>query len=207
MVSSIITMLFASFAAMYQKKIKRFLAYSSINHVGYMLMGISTGTLVGLHSFFFYILIYLVMLFGFFSLVLSLRKQHAGVSIIYLTDFFYLRKSSVILKFLFVLIFFSLAGIPPLVGFFSKFYLFFSAVEASYYILPVVGVLSSVLSTFYYIRCIKIINFEKIFCNSHLEKINNLNIYLVIFFVLLLLLFCFSPNFLFVESYHLCLIA
>lgn len=199
-------MLMATFAALYQKKIKRFFAYSSISHVGYMLIGLSTATLLGIHAFFLYLLVYIFTLFFFGGVILNLKKQHSKTVIIYLTDFLYLQNSSNVLKVLFVLILFSMAGIPPLLGFFSKFYLFFSAVEASFYLLPVVGLLSSVLGSFYYIRFIKIVFFEnKYSTNLQLNNVTSLIVNIFIILFLVFSLFLISPNFVFLESYKLCL--
>ena len=157
--TSLITIVFSSFATLYQKRVKRFIAYSSINHVGYMLMGLSSGTLLGIQAFFLYVIIYLITMFSFFGILIYLRKD-TGKNITYLTDFLGLSKVHPILNVTLILLFFSIAGIPPLIGFFSKCYVVFALLETQSYILAVVAILCSTLSAFYYIRIIKILNFE-----------------------------------------------
>ncbi len=206
MMSSVITMLFASVATLYQRKIKRFLAYSSISHVGYMLIGLSTSTLVGLHAFFIYIFVYMLTVLAFFGLILSLKKNQENKSIIYLTDLLHINdKNSSLLKVLFVLVIFSMAGIPPLLGFFSKFYIFFSSIEASSYFLVLVGVISSTIGAFYYIRVIKILNFEVVNSLKLIYSQSTFNLNVLVLLVLVFCFFFFSPNFLFLETYKLCL--
>lgn len=204
--TSFLTITFSSLATLYQKKIKRFLAYSSINHVGYMLMGLSTGTLLGVHSFFLYISIYLITMFTLFGVLLSLKKI-TNKNIIYFTDLLYLKEIHPMLKTVITLLFFSIAGIPPLMGFFAKFYIFFATIETKYYFLLTVAILCSTLSAFYYIRIIKIINFEN-FLNFNLLQLNtnsiaysyiNLGSLLIIFFIL-------TPNFLVTQTYYLALL-
>jgi len=198
-------MLFASFATLYQKKIKRFLAYSSISNVGYMLLSISTGTLNGLHSFFLYILVYTFTMFALFSLILSLKKKNKQ-NLIYLTDLLFLKNIPPLSKILFVTLLFSMAGIPPFLGFFSKFYVFFSAVEATYYFPLLIGIISSTTSAFYYTRLIKLINFEKILSTANNIQLKTSNITITTIVSLLLLFFIFSPNFLILKTYQLALL-
>jgi NADH-quinone oxidoreductase subunit N len=152
-------MVFGSFGALSQVKIKRLLAFSSIGHVGYMLIGLATGSLQGLQGIFLYLLIYLVMTINAFSVVLSLRTREGEPR--FLLDLKNLNLKSPILALTFSLTLFSMAGIPPLAGFLSKFYLFFAALDASLYSLAILGVLSSVISCFYYISIIKLMYFHK----------------------------------------------
>src|SRR5690348_13310674 len=125
-----------------------------------MLMSLGTGTLLGVHSFFVYIFIYILTMFTFFSILITLKKN-TNKNIIYLTDLLYLKKIYPTTRIVLTLLFFSMAGIPPLIGFFAKFYVFLAAIETNYYLLLVISILCSTLSAFYYIRIIKIINFEK----------------------------------------------
>jgi len=199
-------MLIAGFAALGQKKIKRFLAYSSISNIGYMLVGIISGTLGGLHAFFLYSLVYIVTMFTLFSLILSIKKEN-NKNLIYLTDLLFLTNIHPILKLSFIITLFSLAGIPPLVGFFSKFYIFFAAIEANQYFPVIVGILCSVLSAFYYIRIIKIINFEKkINFNYNKNQILSTNVAISIGGILMLCFFIIAPNFLILKTYQLALL-
>lgn len=202
-ITAALTILFSSIAALYQKKIKRFLAYSSINHVGYMLMSLGTGTLLGVHSFFVYIFIYILTMFTFFNILISLKKN-TNKNIIYLTDLLYLKKIYPTTRIVLTLLFFSMAGIPPLIGFFAKFYVFLAAIETNYYLLLIISILCSTLSAFYYIRIIKIINFEKTL-NINIVKFQPSLIAYVysLLGVLLITLFFIVPNFLITETYYL----
>lgn len=200
-----ITILFASLATLYQKKIKRFLAYSSINHVGYMLMGLSTGTLTGIHSFFIYLSIYIITMLTLFGVLLSLKTK-TNKNIIYITDLLFLENVHPINKVILTLLFFSIAGIPPLIGFFAKFYVFLAAIEVKYYILLTVSLLCSTLSAFYYIRIIKIMNFEKKFNLNFIEFNSNSTAYIITIFGLLFTIFFIAfPNFLITYTYQLSL--
>lgn len=202
-VTASLTILFSSLAALYQKKLKRFLAYSSINHVGYMLMSLSTGTLMGVHAFFLYILIYMLTMFTFFSMLISLKRE-TNKNIVYLTDLLYLKQIYPITRIIITLLFFSMAGIPPLIGFFAKFYVFLAAVETNYYLLLTISILCSTLSAFYYIRVIKIINFEKTLNLNILEFKPTSLVYIYnLLGLLLITLFFIAPNFLVTETYYL----
>jgi proton-translocating NADH-quinone oxidoreductase chain N len=153
-------MILGSIAAMAQTKLKRLLAYSSIGHVGFLLIGFCCGTIEGVQALFIYIIIYTVMTCGLFCLLLSLQKHSYGF-IESLSDLSMLARSHPLLALTITIVIFSMAGIPPLAGFCSKFYLFFAALSSSLYVLAFVGVLCSVISCFYYIRLIKVIYFEK----------------------------------------------
>lgn len=204
--TAIITILFSSIITLYQKKIKRFFAYSSISHVGYMLAALSTGTILGLQSVFVYLLIYLVTIFLFFGILLSIQNKN-NKNLIYLIDFLTFKNNYPIIKIILVLLFFSIAGIPPLMGFFSKFYIFFSLVDTKYYILGVVIVICSTLSTFYYIRIIKILTFEKNNKPIILLLHQNTPTYLYLALTSVLIIFFIStPNLLLIETYYLTLL-
>nr|YP_009647129.1 NADH dehydrogenase subunit 2 [Chloropicon maureeniae]QBX98807.1 NADH dehydrogenase subunit 2 [Chloropicon maureeniae] len=156
---SLISMTVGALGAMSQTKIKRLLAYSSIGHVGYILIGFCCGSLEGVQAVFLYLLVYLFMTLGSFGIVLSLRSSKAKA--VYLSDLKNLSSTNPLLALTFSTLLFSMAGIPPLAGFLSKFYLFFAAMNSSLYSLAVVGVLTSALSCFYYIRLVKVMYFEK----------------------------------------------
>jgi len=201
-----LTILFASLAALYQKKIKRFLAYSSINNIGYMLIGLVPGTLNGLHAFFLYSIMYIIAMFTLFSVILSIKKAN-NKNLVYLTDLLFLANVHPVLKINFVLTLFALAGIPPLVGFFSKFYIFFAAIEANQYISVIVGIGCSVISAFYYIRIIKIINFERITnLNYDKNQILSSTIAINIIGIIILCFFILAPNFIMIKTYQLALL-
>jgi proton-translocating NADH-quinone oxidoreductase chain N len=158
-ISSIASLILGSIAAMAQQKLKRLLAYSSISHVGFMLIGFCCGTIEGVQALLIYIVIYMIMSCGIFSIALSLYDKK-GLFCESIHDFHLLGKTNPILAFTFTIILFSMAGIPPLAGFCSKFYLFFASLSSSLYVLAFVGIITSVISCFYYIRFIRIMYFE-----------------------------------------------
>jgi proton-translocating NADH-quinone oxidoreductase chain N len=157
---SLASMCVGAFGALGQTDIKRLLAYSSIGHIGYLLIGVACGTIDGLQSMLVYMVIYMTMSLTTFGVVLSIRTKN-GQAIKTIQDLAGLGASNPALAITLSLTMFSMAGIPPLAGFMSKFYLFFAALSASLYPLAVVGVLTSVVSSFYYIRFIKIMYFDK----------------------------------------------
>ena len=155
---SIASMLFGAIAAIGQKNLKRLIAYSSIGHVGYALAGLSVGSNEGIQSAISYISIYLVMNLAFFSCLFMIRKNENYFENI--EDLTGLSKNLPILSISLLIVLFSLAGIPPLAGFFAKFYIFMAVIEQSMYFLAVIGLLSTVIAAYYYLRIIKIIYFD-----------------------------------------------
>ena len=156
---SIASMIFGAVAAIGQKNLKRLIAYSSIGHIGYALAGLSVGTNEGLQSSIVYISIYIIMNLGFFSCLLMMKKNDLYFETI--DDLSGLSRNHPILSICFMVVLFSLAGIPPLAGFFAKFYIFKSVIEQSMYFLAIVGLLSTVIAAFYYLRIIKVIYFDE----------------------------------------------
>ncbi|MBD1174828.1 NADH-quinone oxidoreductase subunit NuoN [Pelagibacterales bacterium SAG-MED01] len=156
---SIASMLFGAIAAIGQTNIKRLIAYSSIGHVGYALAGLATGSNDGIQSSIIYITIYILMNLGLFSFLLMMKRNNKYYENI--DDLSGLSKNHPLLSLSLLVILFSLAGIPPLAGFFAKFYIFKSVLEQSMYFLAIVGLLSTVIAAFYYLRIIKIIYFDK----------------------------------------------
>ena len=156
---SIASMLFGAIAAIGQTNIKRLIAYSSIGHIGYTLAGLATGSNEGIQSSIVYITIYVIMNLAFFSCLLMLKRNNQYYEDI--DDLSGLSKNHPLLSLSLLVILFSLAGIPPLAGFFAKFYIFTAVLEQSMYFLAIVGLLSTVIAAFYYLRIIKIIYFDK----------------------------------------------
>jgi len=156
---SIASMLFGAIAAIGQTNIKRLVAYSSIGHIGYTLAGLATGSNEGIQSSIIYITIYVLMNLALFSCLLMLKRNDQYYEDI--DDLSGLSKNHPILSLSLLVILFSLAGIPPLAGFFAKFYIFKAVIEQSMYFLAIVGLLSTVIAAFYYLRIIKIIYFDK----------------------------------------------
>jgi NADH-quinone oxidoreductase subunit N len=156
---SIASMLFGAIAAIGQTNIKRLVAYSSIGHIGYTLAGLATGSNEGIQSSIIYISIYVIMNLALFSCLLMLKRNNQYYEDI--DDLSGLSKNHPLLSLSLLVILFSLAGIPPLAGFFAKFYIFKAVIEQSMYFLAIVGLLSTVIAAFYYLRIIKIIYFDK----------------------------------------------
>ena len=156
---SIASMLFGAIAAIGQTNIKRLIAYSSIGHIGYTLAGLATGSNEGIQSSIIYISIYVIMNLAFFSCLLMLKRNNQYYEDI--EDLSGLSKNHPLLSLSMLVILFSLAGIPPLAGFFAKFYIFTAVLEQSMYFLAIVGLLSTVIAAFYYLKIIKIIYFDK----------------------------------------------
>jgi NADH-quinone oxidoreductase subunit N len=156
---SIASMVFAAFAAIAQKNIKRLMAYSSIGHVGYALIGLACGTPQGISSLVIYLSIYLIMNIGVFSFILSMKNK--GEYYENISDLSGLYKTHPYYSVIITILMFSLAGIPPLAGFFGKFYIFIAAIESNLLLLAIVGILASVIGAFYYLRIIKVIYFDE----------------------------------------------
>jgi len=156
---SIASMILGAVAAIGQNNIKRLMAYSSIGHMGYALAGLATGTNAGIQSTIIYLTIYLVMNLGAFGCIFMMKRENVFYENI--NELSGLSKNHPVLSLSFLIILFSLAGIPPLAGFFAKFYVFMSVIEVKMYSLAVIGLVTTVVSAFYYLRIIKVIYFDK----------------------------------------------
>ena len=188
---SIASMLFGAIAAIGQKNLKRLVAYSSIGHMGYALAGLSTGTNQGIQSSITYISIYLFMNLAFFGCLFMLRRDDKYFENI--EDLSGLSKNHPMLSFSFLIVLFSLAGIPPLAGFFAKFYIFSAVIEQSMYFLAITGLLSTVIAAFYYLRLIKIIYFDS--AKEKYESNHNIGLKISLAFSSIFILFYFIyPN-------------
>ncbi len=188
---SIASMIFGAVAAIGQKNLKRLIAYSSISHIGYAIAGLSTGTNEGIQSSILYISIYAVMNLGFFACLLMIRKNDKYYENI--DDLSGLSKNHPIISLSMLIILFSLAGIPPLAGFFAKFYIFISVIEKSMYFLAVIGLLSTVIAAFYYLRIIKIIYFDEPINKYDIDNPIGLKITLIISTIFIMFYFLY-PN-------------
>jgi NADH-quinone oxidoreductase subunit N len=156
---AIASMALGAFAAIGQRNIKRLMAYSSIGHMGYALVGLAAGTAEGVQGVIIYLAIYLAMTLGTFACILAMRRDGRMVEDI--DQLAGLSSTSPTMAFLLAMLLFSLAGIPPLAGFFAKFYVFLAAINAGLYALAVIGVLLSVVGAYYYLRIVKIIYFDE----------------------------------------------
>jgi NADH-quinone oxidoreductase subunit N len=152
------SMALGAFAAIGQTNIKRLMAYSSIGHMGYALVGLAAGTAEGVAGVIVYLAIYLVMTLGTFACILAMRRGgHMVEDIEALSG---LSRTQPLMAFMLAMLLFSLAGIPPLAGFFAKFYVFLAAIHAGLYALAVIGVLLSVVGAYYYLRIVKLMYFD-----------------------------------------------
>jgi NADH-quinone oxidoreductase subunit N len=156
---SVLSMFLGAFAAIGQTNIKRFMAYSSIANMGYVLIGLAAGSAQGVQGALIYMLIYIVTNAGAFGVILAMRRS--GVMAEDIADLSGLARSRPGLAFVFAAMMLSLAGIPPLAGFFAKFYVFLAAINAHQYVLAVLGVLASVIGAYYYLRIVKIMYFDE----------------------------------------------
>src|SRR6201985_888157 len=156
---SIASMALGSFAAIGQKSIKRLMAYSSIGHMGFALVGLAAGTAEGAQGVLVYISIYVAMTLGSFAVILTMKRN--GQHFENISDFSGLSRTNPLLAFFFAMLLFSLAGIPPLAGFLAKWYVFVAAIKAGLFTLAVIGVLASVVGAFYYLAIIKVMYFDE----------------------------------------------
>ena len=166
---SIASMILGAIAAIVQKNIKRLLAYSSIGHIGYALAGVATGEISGYESATIYISIYVIMNIGAFSCLYLLKKD--GQYKENISDLSGISKKHPLLAISFLIILFSMAGVPPLAGFFAKFYIFTAVIEKEMYALAIIGLLTTVISAFYYLKIIKTIYFDE--TTTALENVKN----------------------------------
>ena len=156
---SIASMVLAAFAAIGQNNLKRLLAYSSIGHVGFALVGLSSGTQGGVEGVAIYMAIYVTMTVGIFAAVLSLKTESGYVETI--SELAGLSKKRPFVAAIMAVLMFSLIGLPPLAGFFAKWHVFLAAIEQNLFILAVIGVLASAVSAFYYLRIVKVMYFDE----------------------------------------------
>ena len=184
-------MVFGAVAAIGQKKLKRLIAYSSISHMGFALAGLSVGTNQGIQNSIIYLIIYLIMNIAFFCCLFMLKRENQYFDKV--EDLSGLSKNHPLLSLCLMIILFSLAGIPPLAGFFAKFYIFTAVIEQSMYFLAIVGLLSTVIAAFYYIRLIKVMYFDEQKEKYDLNHSIGLKMILVISSTIILIYFI-NPN-------------
>ncbi|WP_105419535.1 MULTISPECIES: NADH-quinone oxidoreductase subunit NuoN [Neorhizobium] len=157
---SIASMLLGSFAAIGQRNIKRLMAYSSIGHMGYALVGLAAGSETGVSGVVLYMTIYMVMTLGTFACIMAMRRKEGG-NVENVDDLAGLSSTKPFMAVVLTALMFSMAGIPPLAGFFAKYFVFVAAIEAKLYALAVIGVLSSVVGAYYYLRIVKLMWFDE----------------------------------------------
>ena len=156
---SIASMALGSFAAIGQRNFKRLMAYSSIGHMGFALIGLAAGTSEGVQGVLVYIAIYVTMTLGVFAVILSMRRATGMVEAI--DQLAGLARTQPTMAFFLAMLLFSMAGVPPLAGFFAKFYVFLAAIKAGLYLLAVLGVVTSVVGAYYYLAIVKLMYFDE----------------------------------------------
>jgi NADH-quinone oxidoreductase subunit N len=156
---SIASMALGSFAAIGQRNFKRLMAYSSIGHMGFALVGLAAGTSEGVQGVLVYIAIYVTMTLGVFAVILSMRRTTGMVESI--DQLAGLARTHPTMAFFLAMLLFSMAGVPPLAGFFAKFYVFLAAIKAGLYLLAVLGVVTSVVGAYYYLAIVKLMYFDE----------------------------------------------
>nr|WP_314072115.1 NADH-quinone oxidoreductase subunit NuoN [uncultured Roseococcus sp.] len=156
--TAILSMLLGAFAAIGQKNVKRLMAYSSIGHVGFILMGLAVGGEAGLRGVVVYLAIYIAMNIGAFAVLVAMRRNGRAVEAV--DDLAGLGRTDPAMALAMAIFMFSMAGIPPLAGFFAKIYVLLPAIEQGFWTMAVIGVLSSVVSAYYYLRIVKVMYFD-----------------------------------------------
>ena len=184
---SVASMLLGAFAAIGQSNLKRLMAYSSISHIGYVLAALTVGNRDGVISAISYLNIYIIMMISSFACILFFKRKNVYFENIY--DLSGLSKNHPVISFCFATTLFSLAGIPPLAGFFAKFYVFKSVIEANMIYLAIIGLIASVISAFYYLRIVKIMYFDPE--NEKFDEGSNIGIRFSILFSSIIIIFYF----------------
>jgi NADH-quinone oxidoreductase subunit N len=189
LILAMLSLLVGSLYALYQSKIKRLLAFSGISHVGYALLALSSSTFEGFQASILYIIIYIITALFFWGLALTLESTKGRT--LYLNDIVIWGKTNSLLALTACIVVFSLGGIPPLGGFFAKFAVFASSAEVSLYLGTIVGLLTSAIGILYYLRLVKLINFEEKgwYRPLVLRKVHALSIGLAAFFLMFFVLF------------------
>jgi NADH-quinone oxidoreductase subunit N len=202
---SISSVFVGSFVTLRQKKLKRLLAYSSISHVGYLLLAFSANSLEGTQSLFFYLIVYMITSLCLWSVVVSLNTSINLEKSKTLADLASISNTNKILGFTGMMAFFSLAGVPPLAGFFAKMEIFISALSASLFFVSLVVILSSFISSFYYIRLIKTMYFEVKKKNTFYFQVNTFSSLTMGLGLLFLFFFFINPSLLFLVTQNMAL--
>lgn len=186
------SLLFGSFGGIQQQNIKRLFAYSSINNIGYLLIGIVAGSQLGISAVIMYLLIYIAMTTGCFAIILCMRKD--GLAVENIKDLSGLSENHPVLAYSFATLLFAMSGLPPLAGFFGKLFIFNAAIANGHYALAILGVLASVIAAYYYLRIVKIMFFDK--AGDSFDKEFGIGIKLMLLFSII-----FTVGFIFMPTY------
>lgn len=200
--TALFSIILGSIAAIYQIKLKRMLTYSMITNTGYLLFGLSLGDVSGIYVTLFYLISYIFIMVGLFFCFLSLRDRSSGLLVRRINMFSNLLEINPFLSFSIFILLFSIAGVPPLLGFYSKFFLFLFSLKYKMYWLTILFVIFSVISVFYYIRLVKLMYFNRSSGWVFLSDISFLNSLIISTITLINGLFFFNPNLLFKLIYN-----
>jgi NADH:ubiquinone oxidoreductase subunit 5 (subunit L)/multisubunit Na+/H+ antiporter MnhA subunit len=207
---AVLSVFVGSFGGLEQRKLKTLLAYSSISHTGYLLLSFSTGNVEGVHMMFYYLIIYMISTLCFWAVYLFLRQKknsYFNKSNKELGDLVLLKESNPMLALILALTLFSIAGIPPIVGFLAKIGVFLVVVKSSAYLIALLSILFSVVSTFYYIRLVKILYFENTLVGKLYVPINTQKSIIISVLALLLIILCIDPMIIYLLFYKATLLA
>jgi NADH-quinone oxidoreductase subunit N len=205
---ALLSILIGAFAGLEQRKIKSLLAYSSISHMGYALLAFSSGTFEGIQALFCYLIIYILSGLCLWSifLTLKLKNNFSNKGNKDLSDFVLLSKSNTLIAIIFSTVVLSLAGFPPIIGFYVKFNIFLSVIESTMYFAAIISILCSVISTFYYIRMIKVLYFETGIVGNLYFSVNYIYSLILGFCFYFLIGLFVNPNFLYIYGCTMCFI-
>jgi NADH:ubiquinone oxidoreductase subunit 2 (subunit N) len=207
---AVLSVFVGSFGGLEQRKLKTLLAYSSVSHTGYLLLAFSSGNVEGVQMMFYYLVIYMISTLCFWSVYLFLRQKknsYFNKSNKELGDLVLLKESNPMLALIMAVTLFSIAGIPPIVGFLAKIGVFLVVVQSSAYLIAVFSILFSVVSTFYYIRLVKILYFENTLVGKLYLPINTQKSILISVLSLLLIILCADPMIIYLLFYKATLLA
>lgn len=200
-ICGLLSLLIGCFGGLGEIKLKRVLAYSGIGHVGFLCLSLSCGSLEGAQSIFFYLFIYMLTAIYTWTYVLHLSPTRKNI--ISLVDSVGLVKANPLLGLITSLMFFSLAGIPPLGGFFAKLLVFLALIDSSFYLIAVAAISTSAISAFYYLRLVKILYFEKPKTWIFFDPLSKSKAFALLFTSICVIFFMLQPNLLYLFSYKL----
>jgi len=207
---AVLSVFVGSIGGLEQRKLKTLLAYSSVSHTGYLLLSFSTGNFEGMQMMFYYLVIYMISGLCFWSVYLFLRQKrrfYFNKSNKELGDLVLLKESNPMLALILAITLFSIAGIPPIVGFLAKIGIFLVVVKSSAYLVSVLSILFSVVSTFYYIRLVKILYFENTLVGKLYIPITTQKALIISLLSLSLIILCIDPMIIYLLFYKATLLA
>ena len=201
---AVLSIFIGSFGGLEQRKLKTLLAYSSVSHTGYLLLAFGTANIEGIQMMFYYLIIYMISGLCFWSVYLFLKQNqsvYSNKNNKELGDLVLLKDSNPVLALVLSVTLFSIAGIPPIVGFLAKLGVFLAAIQSFAYLVSVISILFSVISTFYYIRLIKILYFENILVGKLYIPVGTKKSVIISILFLLLFILSFDPAIIYLLFY------